>query len=106
MQAGTLRHQVTIQSAGFVQDANGEMVPGWTLFATARAAIEDMSGREYIAAGATQNPVLTKITIRYRAGIVASMRVVHGADVYDVTAVLGTDRRSLLLMCERGASNG
>lgn len=70
------------------------------------AAVVDLSGREYVAAGGTQNAVETKITIRYRDGITPKMRVLFGADVYTIEAVLGQDRRTLLLMCSRGKPNG
>lgn len=101
MQAGKLNKRITIQSAGLVQDDIGEMVPGWPTFAEVWAEITDISGKEYIAAGAVQNLVQTKIRIRYRAGIVASMRAVHGTDTYKIESVLGQDKRSLLLMCSR-----
>lgn len=101
MQAGRLNKRITIQSPATGQDATGEPTTGWTDVATVWASIVDVSGREYVAAGGLQNSAQTKITIRYRAGIVPSMRVVHGSDAYNVEAVLGQDRRSLLLMCSR-----
>ena len=103
MQAGRLNKRVLIQSPATGQDATGEPTTGWTDVATVWASIVDVSGREYVAAGGTQNSAQTKITIRYRAGIVPSMRVVHGSDAYNVEAVLGQDRRGLLLMCSRSA---
>ena len=101
MRAGRLNKRVTIQSPATGQDATGEPTTGWTDVATVWASIVDVSGREYVAAGGLQNSAQTKITIRYRAGIVPSMRVVHGADTFNIEAVLGQDRRSLLLMCSR-----
>ena len=103
MQAGRLNKRITIQSPATGQDATGEPTTGWTDVATVWASIVDVSGREYVAAGGLQNSAQTKITIRYRAGIVPSMRVVHGSDAYNVEAVLGQDRRGLLLMCSRSA---
>ena len=103
MQAGRLNTRVLIQSPATGQDATGEPTTGWTDVATVWASIVDVSGREYVAAGGLQNSAQTKITIRYRAGIVPSMRVVHGSDAYNVEAVLGQDRRGLLLMCSRSA---
>ena len=101
MQAGRLNKRVLIQSPATWQDATGEPTTGWTDVATVWASIVDVSGREYVAAGGLQNSAQTKITIRYRSGIVPSMRVVHGSDAYNVEAVLGQDKRSLLLMCSR-----
>ena len=101
MKSGPLNRRVTIQSPTTVQDANGEIIPGWTDVATVWASIDDITGREYVAAGATQDSVQTKIGIRYRAGIVPKMRVLHGSIEYDVESVLGQDRVGLLLMCKR-----
>ena len=103
MQAGRLNRRCTLQQPGTTTDELGQPIPGWTDVATVWASIVDVSGREYVAAGGLQNAAQTKITIRYRAGIVPSMRVVHGSDAYNVEAVLGQDRRGLLLMCSRSA---
>ena len=103
MQAGRLNRRCTLQQPGTTTDALGQPIPGWTDVATVWASIVDVSGREYVAAGGLQNSAQTKITIRYRSGIVPSMRVVHGSDAYNVEAVLGQDRRGLLLMCSRSA---
>lgn len=101
-----LNKRITLQAPAAGQDAWGEPLTGWTDVAKVWASIIDISGREYIAAAAVQHTVQTKITIRYRAGMLASMRAVHGADVYTIEAVLGQDRKSLLLMCSRGVSDG
>jgi len=106
MRAGTLNIRVTIQSPATGQDEYGQPLAGWTDAATVWAAIRDLKGAQYIAAQATQNQVESKITIRYRPGITSSMRVVHGADVYDIQSVLGQDRKTLDLMVKRGVSDG
>lgn len=106
MLAGRLTRQITLQAPPTGQDESGNPLTGWTDVATVWASIVDLSGREYIAAAAVQNAVQTKITLRYRQGIVASMRVLHGEDIYNIEAVLGQDHKSLLLMCSRGVSDG
>lgn len=99
--AGRLDQRITLQAPVTGQDAAGQPATGWTDVATVWASVLDISGREYIAAGGVQNTATTKITIRYRAGVVPSMRVMHGATAYSIDAVLGQDRRALLLMCSR-----
>ena len=101
MQAGRLNRRCTLQQPGTTTDELGQPIPGWTDVATVWASVVDVSGREYVAAGGLQNSAQTKITIRYRSGIVPSMRVVHGSDAYNVEAVLGQDGLGLLLMCSR-----
>lgn len=107
MKAGTLRYRVIIQTPATGQDAYGAPLEGWTDFAVSVPAnITDVSGREYLAAAATQNAVQSKINIRALPGILPAMRVVHGADQYNIEAVLTQRDGSLLLMCSRGVANG
>lgn len=101
MRAGRLNKRVTIQLNTPTQDSGGGMVDSWGDFATVWAEVKDLSGREFIAAAATNNAVQTKITIRYLAGVLPSMRVVNGSDTYKIESVIGQDGRSLLLMCSR-----
>lgn len=101
MKAGSLDQRITIESPGETQDENGEMVPGWTLVATVWASVVDISGREFVAAGAIQNKAQTKVVIRFRDGILPAMRVLHRGIAYNIEAVLGQDRVELLLMCSR-----
>lgn len=103
---GWLNQRVTLQTPASGQDAAGQPLTGWADFANVWASITDVSGKEYIAAGGLQNAAQTKILIRYQDGIVPSMRVVNGADVYNIEAVLGQDHLSLMLMCTRGVSDG
>lgn len=104
-----LDKRVLIQVHGAGRDAAGQPLPAaWVnLLADGDgkvwAGIRDISGREFAAAGATQNQVLSTITIRYRAGIEAKMRILHGSLVYNIEAVLGQDGRTLALMCSKGS---
>lgn len=99
--AGRLDQRVTLQTPATGQDAAGEPTAGWTDVVTVWASVVDISGREYVAAAGVQNAAQTKIGIRYRAGVVPAMRVLHGATAYNIEAVLGQDKQSLLLMCSR-----
>lgn len=104
-----LNKRVTIQQKSTTPDEIGQPIETWTNFVTAGdgkvwAEVNDVSGREYVAAGANQSAVLTKITIRYRAGVVSSMRVLHGTDTYSIEAALQQGPRDMLLMCKRLAA--
>jgi SPP1 family predicted phage head-tail adaptor len=101
-----LDKRITLQAPANSKNEIGEEVAGWANFVTGGdgktwASIVDISGREFIAAGAVQTSAQTKITLRHLAGVVPSMRVLHGTAVYDIKSVLGQDRRTLLLMCSR-----
>ena len=97
-----LNKRVTIQQQSTAVDEIGQPVVSWSDVATVWADVKDVSGREYIASGAEQSAVLTKITIRKRSGIVSAMRVLHGSGTYGIDAVLESDR-TMLLMCKRSA---
>lgn len=100
-----LRHRVAIEAMTVMRDEIGGVREIWaTLHASLPADIVPASGREFMAASATQSKVTTRITIRYVPGIRSSMRLRHGTDVYTVEAVLPDPslRGHLTLMCSIG----
>jgi SPP1 family predicted phage head-tail adaptor len=89
MKAGPLRYQVTIQRPEVDTDERGEaIVTSWVKVATVYAAIEPLSGREWLASAQFRPGVTTRIRIRWRDGIDASMRVLHRSTVYNIDAVI------------------
>ena len=48
MEAGQLRHRVTIQQATETTDGFGGVTQAWATFATVWAAVEPLTGREYL----------------------------------------------------------
>lgn len=104
-----LRHRVTLQQIATTRDSDGAVIEAWTDVADDLAAeVYPLSGREFVAAQAVQAGVSTRITIRYRAGVVAKMRVLHDGAAYNIKTVLPdpTLRRHLTLMCETGVNDG
>ena len=106
MQAGRLRHRVTVQRATERRDSFGQVVKTWADVATVWARVEALSGREYLEARQMQRGTLTRITMRWRGDVTAGNRVqwidpAGVAHTYDVESVLADDtgRRSLTLMC-------
>lgn len=111
MRVEEMKSLVLIQRPSTAVNALNERIGDWENVITVGsgklwAAVADMTGRQYVAAGASQNAVVTKITIRKRAGIEAAMRVLRGADIYDITAVLDRTDHFMDLMCVRGVSGG
>lgn len=90
LSAGRLRHRINIQQRQDVQDpASGDSVPTWvTIWENVPAAIEPLSAREFVASQAVQSQVVARITLRYREGLDASMRLVHGASIYNIAGLL------------------
>lgn len=100
MDAGALRHRITIQ--GRTADKNNyNELTDWQDVLTTQAAINTLSGREFFAAEQTQSEVTHKITIRYKPGIKPSMRVQFGARNFDIMYVQNFEERNveLTLMC-------
>lgn len=69
-----------IQSRVDTQDAeSGGITTEWkTVFADVRAAIEPVSTREFLSASKEQSDVNTKIIVRFRPGLNATQRILHG----------------------------
>jgi SPP1 family predicted phage head-tail adaptor len=102
--AGNLNQRIQLQQPSTAQDATGEPLTTWSDVAAVWAHVQDISGRQYVAAGGVQNAVQTQITIRYRTGLAPAMRVLHNGSTYRIEAILGQDKRFLTLMCERSAA--
>ena len=84
MRAGSLRHRVTIQRYELAVDES----------------VEAVSGREFFASQQVQSEVTHKVTIRFRPGVAADMRIVYGGRVFGIVAPLPDNRGTrLVLMC-------
>lgn len=101
MQAGKLRHRVTIQEKDVTQNDYGEEVITWDDVATVWGAVEPLQGREFLEAQRLGAEVNTRIRIRHRDGIVPEMRVSWGDHAYDIEAVIAIEerQREIHLMC-------
>ena len=101
MRAGRLHSRVTIQQRTDAQNDIGELVPTWTALAAVWADVVHNSGLETIKADASASIVRASIRVRFRTDVKADMRVVKGADVYEVKAVLPDQGREYCdLVCE------
>lgn len=100
--AGGYRSPIVIQVAGTAQDEEGQPVEGWTEVCRPWANIKHPSGIEAVRADAQASIVKASIRIRYRQGIRAGMRVVHGTTVYSIKVVLPDEvhREHVDLVCE------
>lgn len=111
LEAGRLRHRVTIQARSNVQDpVSGATVVVWTdVWVNIAAAIEPLSAREQIAAQAQQSEVSARITIRPLPGLTAQHRVVHNGRIYNVEGVIpdpDSGLEWLTLPVSEGVSDG
>jgi SPP1 family predicted phage head-tail adaptor len=109
--SGYLRHRIDIQVHEDTQDSNtGEVVVGWTtVYSNVPAKIEPLSVREFMQSRADQSEISARITIRYKAGLNAGMRILHGSTVYNPAGFLA-DKKSgteyLTIPCSQGVNEG
>lgn len=108
MRLGKYRHRLTLQAKIRPQDPESGALgaPTWADVATVWGAFQPLSAREFIAAQAQQGETVARAEIRYRPGITAAMRLLHGGAVYVLTAPPLPDdksgRRHLTLLLAHG----
>lgn len=86
--AGRLNKRVTVQQQVTTTDTEGLSDTNWADVATVSAAIEPLSVRELLTAQQIQSNVSVRITVRWRPGWSAPMRIVHGPTIYNIAGVL------------------
>lgn len=110
MQAGKLRHRVTLQARVQVQNqTSGAVETTWANVSSLWAEVVPLSAREFIAAQATQNEITTRITIRYRNGVTPKHRILFRGKIYNIEGVLPdavSGREYLTLPCSEGVNDG
>jgi SPP1 family predicted phage head-tail adaptor len=114
VQAGVLRHRVTIQEQVQAKDTVGGIDPTWKDFAVnVPAAIEDITGNERISSQQTNSVVTSAISIRWRPGVTQAMRVVHAPKgdavrIYNIVDIQkdATGRKMMTMFCDTRDSDG
>nr|WP_026001492.1 phage head closure protein [Pseudomonas donghuensis] len=112
MQAGKLRHRIEIQHKVEQRDpVTGEFgEPTWELFAKVWAQVSPLSMRDLIAAKAQQSEATGRIVIRYRAGVLPTMRIVYRGEVYSIEGIPLEDpnsgREYLTIAVSKGVKDG
>lgn len=102
MRSELLRNRIVVQRKTGGQASNGEPLDVWVDVARLWADIRHPSGLEATKADAPTSVVKASIRIRYRTDLDAGMRVVHGATIYNILAVLPgvAQKESIDLLCE------
>lgn len=108
MQAGRLRHRVTLQKKSVTRDAMGGESVTWVDQATNEpAAIEPLSARDRFLAQQAQPELTVRIRLRYRAEVSAEWRVKYGTRIFAIVAPpinVGERNRELHLLCSEGVA--
>ena len=109
--AGQFDQRIRIERKGTPTRApNGDEIAAWEPVAEVWARVEPMRAREWFAAAQAQSGADYRVTIRYRLGITADMRVVwiRTGQVLDIVGEpidINGRRQDLELMCASGARN-
>jgi SPP1 family predicted phage head-tail adaptor len=96
MSAGRLRHRVMLQRRVDTQDELGQVVHSYVNLASVLAEIAPLTGRELVSAQQVAAEATSRIKIRHRADLDATVRVLHTVqhaapvivETYDVVSAL------------------
>lgn len=113
MLAGKLRQRIDIQEFKPARDeTTGEFgEPEWVdVWARCPASVEPLSARDVIAAKAGQSEATARIVIRYRPGVLPTMRIVHRGEIYSIEGSPLPDAESgldyLTILVSKGVKDG
>lgn len=110
-EAGKLNRIITIESLSQTKDAEGGMVDNWTPFAAnIFAGVNNLSGNEKRLTdhGGKTAEARTEFTIRWRAGVLETMRIVYNTRIYNIKHINNyrEENRFLIITTDTGVNDG
>jgi SPP1 family predicted phage head-tail adaptor len=93
MDAGKLRHRVTIQAPTTGTDGAGGVTHTWATFATVWGWIEPLSARRLFQAQQANSETTGIIHIRYVAGLLPTMRVKYGLRTFEIISIIPDEKK-------------
>lgn len=103
MKAGDLDQRIRVERLQGGFDELGQPLPDtWAPLFTCWAAVEPLTGREYLAAQAAVSEVTARIRMRFRPWMTAEDRVIHNGTTYGIESLIDvrSENRELVLMCK------
>ncbi|MBX3446592.1 MAG: phage head closure protein [Parvibaculaceae bacterium] len=102
---GDMRERVTLQSPLLTADGAGGATIAWDDEAMIWAKVEELGGDERVSGERLAARARLRLTIRYREGLNAAMRVIWKTRPLDIRAIRDRDGRKhlLILDCEEAA---
>lgn len=92
IQAGTLRHQITINAQSTTTDSYGQPIQAWASILVTRASIRAVTNKELYSLGGFVSAVTHKIVIRFPAiTIKAGMQVGYLGRIFNIQSVSDPD---------------
>lgn len=104
VRSGQRRCFIRIEVATQVKQPNGSMLTTWNAYRSLWASIETLKGNEKVSANAVWPKADQKITFRYVAGILPTMRVFFNDKIYSILNVNNVNERNreIILTTESG----
>jgi SPP1 family predicted phage head-tail adaptor len=101
MNPGEFRHRAALRSRAAIRDSFGGESIVFNDVAEVWCKIEPLSGRELFAAQQARAEVTTRVTMRYRAGVLPEWRIAWGGLEFNIVEVIDLEARReyLQLMC-------
>jgi len=93
MRAGNLDRPIVIQSGTFTTSDLGQEVVTWATFWTGFARWEPMTANDRFRASGIHAVKAGKFTIRYKSGVLSTMRVLFDSEYYKILGVRELPRR-------------
>jgi len=102
VQAGKLRHKIVIQTSTEANNSLGEPIQTWTTFATVRAGVSPLAGRETFRLDQVSADSDVKFTIRHLDSVTTKMRISYDSRIFDIQSIANVNERDrmLILMCK------
>lgn len=106
--SNALRHRITLQNRLATNDGFGQETQRWLDVLSCRASVEPAPRQEQVSGEAQISARTHIVTIRYRPGITARMRIIYGSRILEVGSVIDLDERHfwLQLDCTEGMTAG
>jgi SPP1 family predicted phage head-tail adaptor len=82
--SGKLRQVITYQSKAQALDEYGGVTETWTDYATVRAAVAPLIGKDLVASMAAQSTAEMRINHRFVPGITSAMRIIWAGVVHEI----------------------
>ena len=102
MKAGQLDQRISVERFTRTEDELGQPIESWAHLFDCWAAVEPLTGREYLAAQAAVSEVTARIRMRFRPWMTAQDRVIHNGTIYGIESLVDvrSGNRELVLMCK------
>jgi len=84
IRAGKLRQVITYQAKTQTVDDYGGPVEAWADFATVRASVAPLIGKDMLSSMAAQSTAEMRINHRYLAGVTSAMRIIWEGSEYEI----------------------